>query len=521
MKNEIVLLIIIIAFLAFLMIVKESGNHVADPYGNGKDFHYVLRATGSDEESFVGNLTKLLEEDIEDFAKGDILLILGRLKNDSSVICDSVTYYEKSLPVDPEQGAVIHETIASLDCGKDVKDHLLKASEMWKAAGSVFRSELDRHLALNETFTIETDTRELPEFNLTIPDNPESIIIGNSEIDLGKHDVLVSQTDRVTRDWLSYQIFSSPFQDSGPGELLTEYELNRKNLLTTFSERLTYDDEELLPEIGWHEGARIREIRETGLTHKTASGTIVFNHEGKWYAPDEEGVFRFEVPIDKVLYPTTRFLRDDIAVIIDTHGINMIVEQAIRNNATVVVGCCDNPGKIKAAMYLAVKGIKTICFTDKYLPLILGSGFEILGSPPIRREGDIVVIGDRPLEFETNETFVVMGMAGDKFALSYYDTPKIYFDQLSESIDLDIEHVTIDDFDQMGRIIEKAEEIGSNAVAVRVFTSQDYRDLKGWLEADEKRRAILFHSVSYPYGYRIMKEFPEQTTFDDINPLIS
>jgi len=380
---------------------------------------------------------------------------------------------------------------------------------------------MDRSLALNETMEMETDTRELPEFTLSIPANSTTMIIGNSMINIGKHDILVSQTDRVTRDWLSYQIFSSPFHDSGPGELLTEYELNRKSLLTTFSERLTYDDDELLPEIGWHEGSRIREIRDVGLVHKTASGTIVFEYEGKWYAPDDKGVFRFEVPIDKVLYPTTRFLRNDIAIIIDTHGINMIVEQAIRNNASVVVGCCDNPGKIKAAMYLGVKGIKTICFTDKYLPLIIGSGFDILGSPPIRKDGDIMVIGDRPLEFRTDEKFIVMGTNGTKFALSYYDTPKIYFDQLSKSIDIDVEYVFIDDFDQMNRIIEKAEESGSEAIAVRVFTSEDYRDVKGWLEMDEERRAILFHSVSYPYGYKLMNEFPGQTTFDDINPLFS
>ena len=37
----------------------------------------------------------------------------------------------------------------------------------------------------------------------------------------------------------------------------------------------------------------------------------------------------FEVPLDKVLYPTTRFFSDDLAVIMDTHGVNMLVEQAI------------------------------------------------------------------------------------------------------------------------------------------------------------------------------------------------
>ncbi len=518
MKMEITLLVIIMIFLGAMLLAPDTLNQDADPHGKNHDFHFVLRATGSDERSFTGNLTNLLEEDISDFARGDILLILGRLKNDSSLICESVPHYEHSLSGEPERDAIIYETLASLDCGRDAEGDLLKASELWKSAGNEFRSELDEALALNETLDFETDTAGLPDFNLSVPENPEGFVTGKSSINLGKHDILVSQVDRVTRDWLSYQIFYGPLYRAGRDELLTEYELQRPKLLTTFSERLSYNKTELLPEIGWHEGARIREIREVGLTHMTASGTVVINREGKWYAPDENGVFRFEVPRDKVLYPTTRFFREDIAVIIDTHGINMLVEQAVRKNATVVVGCCDNPGKIKAAMYLGSKGIKTICFTDKYLPLILGSGLEILGSPPIRREGNIMVIGDRPVEFGTEEKFVVMGVSGDKFALSYYDTPRMYFDQLTGDIELDVEYVLIDDFGQMGRVTERARETGAKAIAVRVFSSGDYREVREWLEEDPENRAILFHTVSYPYGYKLLKEFPGQTTFDDINP---
>jgi hypothetical protein len=388
----------------------------------------------------------------------------------------------------------------------------MNASKIWKSLGNGFRSGLDEALALGKDLDFEMETGGLPEFSLTVPGNATKFVIGNSFIRLGEEDVLVSQVDRVIRDWLSYQIFYNPSYKSAIDEL------ERPKLLTTFSERLTYNKSELLPEIGWHEGARIREILGVGLRHETASGTIAKKFEGKWYAPDENGIFRFEIPVDKVLYPTTRFLREDIAVIIDTHGINMLVEQAIRKNASVVVGCCDHPGKIKAALYLSNKGIKSVCFTDKYLPLALGSGADILGSPPIRKEGDYIILGDRPLEFGINETFVAMGVSGERFALSYYDTPKMYFKQLERFVDLDVHYAVVSDFDQMEKITNLAETYGATAIAVRVFSSGDYWKVKGWLEKDKNRKAILFHTVSYPYGYMLLKEFPEQTTFDDIRP---
>lgn len=507
MKKLVFLLLIIVVFLTFLILptITEIGGFDADPYGKNYDFEFVLKATGSDKETFIGNLTSLLKTNISDFAKGDILLILGRIERNETKICKSFEYYKNSLSDDQEKNAVIYETLASLGCRKGKKGYLLNASSIWKSMGNEFRSKLDESLALEEEIDFEMDTSELPEFNLEVPENATKFVIGNSIIRLGKDDILVSQADRVVRDWLSYQI----------------YDIRSEDLLTTFSERLTYDKNELLPEIGWHEGARISEMRNTGLKHLTSYGTIAKKFEGKWYAPDERGVFRFEVPIDKILYPTTRFLRNDIAVIIDTHGINTLVEQAIRLNASVVVGCCDHPGKIKAALYLNEMGIKSICLTDKYLPLALGSGANILGSPPIRKDGERVILGNRPLEFGMNETFVVMDVSGEKFGLNYYETPKIYFRQLEGFLNIDVHYALIYDFGQMENVINLSETYEANTIAVRVFNSDDYRKVKGWLEEDENRKAILFHSVSYPYGYKLLEEFPEQTTFDDIKPEFS
>ncbi len=489
--------LIIVWFLFF------SKSFYIDNYAKGYDFNFVLNRTGMNEVNFMGNLTELLNQNISNFAKGDILLILGRLSGNDKLICDSLNYYEKSISNNSEENAIIYETIASIGCGKDRKEFLLKASNEWEKLNNSFRAEIDKKLAYNQEIEFKVNFSEIPEFNLTIPENMSKIIIGNSYIELNKSNILVSQVDRVNRDWLSYQIYVNP--------------LNNSNLLTVFSERLFYNKSELLPEIGWHEGGRIKEIRKIGLKHKIASGTLVKKFGNKWYAPNENGVFMFEVPIDKVLYPTTRFLRKDLAVIIDTHGINMLVEQAIRYKTDVVVGCCDHPGKVKAAFYLSKKGIKTICFTDKYLPLLLGSKALVLGSPPIKVLNDSVILGKRPLEFSLNETFVVMN-ASDKPGLTYYKTPEIYFKQLKRFIDINVSYVTINGFNQMNKVVEKVREVNGNVLAVRVFNSNDYYNVRSWLKEDKKHKAILFHSVSYPYGYKLMKEFPEQTTFDDINP---
>lgn len=507
MKKVIALLVFIILVVSVLFLVlsiNNEGKVKADPYAKNYDFEFVLKATGSDREAFMGNLTELLEGNISDFAKGDILLILGRVEGNETKICESFGYYERSFSDNPEKNALIYETLASLDCGKGKKDYLLNASEIWKSLGNEFRAELDEYLARRGFFDYKINDSELPDFTLEIPENSTEFIIGSSFFRLSEDDVLVSQADRVSRDWLSYQIYTDPY--------------NVEILLKTFSERLTYDENELLPEIGWHEGGRISEMESSGLKHLTASGTVVKRFENDWYAPDENGIFRFFVPTDKVLYPTTRFLREDLAIITDTHGINMIVEQAVRYNASVVVGCCDNPGKIKAALYLSEKGIKTVCLTDKYLSLALGSNANILGSPPIRKEGGSVILGDRPLEFFMNETFVVMGVSGEKFALSYYDTPRFYFRRLERFVNIDVHYSLIDDFGQMDKVIDIAETYGATTIAVRVFNSDDYIKVKEWLETDKERKAVLFHSVPYPYGYKLLNEFPEQTTFDDISP---
>jgi len=479
----------------------------SDFYGLEHNFTLVLDRTGSNQEEFINNLTALLNTNISDFAKGDILLILGRVKTNYTQICNSVDFYETAIastPKDSEERALIYETISSLGCGNNKRELLINASIIWAKIGNDFRAELDFELAKGNNPEMKFSILPLEAPKRIKLENISQITIGNSYIELTKDDKIVSQTDRVTRDWLSYHLYSSPFTD---------------NLLKVFYERLRYPDDELLLDIGWHEGGRIMELKEIGLSHEVASGTVIAKKDNKWYAPDENGIFKFEVPIDKVSYPTTRFLRDNIAILIDTHGINTLVEQAIRKNATLVIGCCDHPGKIKAAQYLADKGINTVCFTDKYLPLILGSGQTILGSPPVKREGDSFILGDSPIKIRVGSK-IIAGDVNDYTKIqSYYDTPARYFRELEKIVDLDVTYVLMDGMNQTKRIVGTAREKGAEIIGVRVYNSDDYSEVKSWLDEDPINKAILFHSTSYPFGYKLFTEFPTRTSFDDINPI--
>jgi hypothetical protein len=475
-----------------------------DRYSKKYDMTFTLNATNTNLDAYLGRLDKLLNESMSPFAKGDIYLILGRLIKNDNVICQAAEFYKNVSEDNKEEKAIAYETLGSLNCDKNSNEYYVNASKLWKGLGNYFRADIDKNLAENEPLNIYYSISPLPSIK-DDPKNWSSITIGSSYFLISDKDKILSQADRVTRDWLSNQLNQSPYGT---------------NLLNVFSEQYTLPESELREDIGWHEGARINELKESGAQNLIASGTIVKKINNTWYAPDEIGIFRFEVPIDKVLYPTTRFLKEDLAVIVDTHGINMLVEQAIRNKATVVVGCCDNPGKIKAAKYLSDKGIKVICFTDKYLPLALGSGLQGLGSPPIKEINSSVLVGERSITINPSDKIVVMNVSSDKFAISYYQTPEIYFTNLQKLIKINPIYLNITDFNQMSSVIDEAEKENANIIAVRVYNKNDYDSVKNWLLEDERHKAILFHSMAYPYGYLILKEFPSQTSFDDINPII-
>jgi len=486
----------------------------ADRYASKIDFDYVPRAAGVDVSRLKIQMELIEEDETEDpWARGDATLIIGRLSRNETRICESLQYYDQ-IEGNSEEMALKFETIASLGCGRNSKTFLNAAAREWEKVGNSYRAELLKKLALGKRRRMRFDEQAIganetviggyttPIVSKLKPINATTVIIGNTSIELEKSSKIATQTDRVHRDWLGGQM-KNPF---GP------------EILVTFSERLSYNFSELRPDIGWHEGGRLRDLKKLEIEHVPAVGTLVAKHGDKWYAIDDQNTFRFEVPLDKLHYPTTRFLRRDLAVIIDTHGVNMIVEQAIRNNVSAVLSDCDHPGKVYAAKYLSEKGIKVICYPDKYVYLALGHDLDLVGSAPLKIANNKAIHGRRPIQLKIDEKIVVVNATADKYALWYYQTPASYMQELSKAIPLQLTYVELNDFGQMNKVTDKAREISATVLATRVFNNNDYDEVKKWLDEDQERKVILFHSASYPYGQKLFREY-SRVTFDDPNPI--
>lgn len=474
----------------------------ADPYARGRDFSYVVSAAGRDREEMIANFTAMLAQTDDPFAKGDLLLVLGRLAHNDTVICASVDWYDRAREnATPEERAVLWETVAAVHCGRNRRAFLLEAAREWRALGNAPRAALDEALARSGNIKLKFNVRTLEP---ALPSGSASaVIIGETGFVLNASSLVLTQADRVTRDWLGLQLSQSP---------------QGKHVLRTMSERLWQNASELREDLGWHEGGRIHMLAQAGIPYRVATGTLAAELQGRWYAADDQGVFRFEVPLDKILYPTTRFLRDDLAVLVDTHGVNTLVEQAVRNNATHVLSDCDHPGKVAAAAYLSEQGISVSCFPDKFVYQALGHNLSLVGSPPIDVRGGVARIGSQPVTIQARERIVVMNATDWPYALWYYQTPASYFAVLQQAIPLDVAVVTVADFGQMGNVIAAARSHKAGVIGVRVFSSRDYAHVKQWLAESPEHRAVLFHSSSYPYGHSLLQEFPDRVTFDDPNP---
>ncbi len=463
---------------------------------------YVLDAAGLDKDIYFNRLIDDFSGTRNLWAKGDSLLVLARLDNNKNYYkyaCDS---FKRYAPKTTEEKALLHETLASLNCrGTRIHD-LRQAAHYWKILGVKWRADLLENLANNQPLDLGFEASVImPELDLS---DAEEITIGNTKVVIKEDDKIVAQTDRVLRDWLGVQLRQSPF--SG-------------NVLTVFSEKWTLSEKELKEDIGWHEGGRLADIQENlDINHIPAVGTLVAKKDNKWYAPDENGVFSFEVPLDKVSYPTTRFLSKDLAMIVDSHGMNMLVEQAVRNKADVVIGCCDHPGKIKAVKYLSDKGISALCFNDLELYNALGHDVKVIGSAPFELKEDKLVFGGKPITIRKNqEVIVTKADIGKTYAIWYYSGSYNYFSELSKTFPLELIAVTVDDFSQTDKVYDAAREAHADIVASRVFNKYDYEQAKSWLEESSEHKLILFHSISYPYGVLISQEFPEQVGFGDVN----
>ncbi len=487
-----------------------------DPYAYEIDFSFTPLATGVNMTLLASDMEKIANNQSEDnWARGDATIILGRLTKNNQKTCESLQYFDKINSTNTEEMALVYETSAALGCGRNRNAFLNEAAKQWKKAGNNYRARLLETIAQGKKPILNFDESAVtanetvisgyytPIKSILSKGNFTSVTIGATSINLDNNSRLITQDDRVFRDWLGGQI-ANPY---GP------------KILTTFSEKRTYNETELRTDIGWHEGGRTKELLYLNLTHIPAVGTLVAKKNGRWFASDENGIFRFEVPLDKVYYPTTRFLRPDVAVIIDSHGVNMLVEQAIRHNATHILSDIDHPGKAYAAKYLSDRKISVIAYPDKYLFLLMGHNTSIVGSAPTTFFENHATIGNRPINITTKDKLVVANSTDNAYALWYYQTPASYFSTITQAIPLDATYVTLDAFGTQDEIINTAKRHNANIIATRVFSKDDYEKLGAWLSEDANRKAILFHTASYPYGQLLFREFVNQTSFDDPNPI--
>jgi hypothetical protein len=425
--------------------------------------------------------------------RGELSYLLANILRDPRLAADSVAFYGFSLQMekDPTRRQMLNELVGftASHGGIDSAPYLKEAARLADELGIGWRGNILRSIAEDDpapSFDSTTIRRQL-----TVPPGTTHYVLGESRIVVPRGARVSVQLERTYRDWLSYQM-RYDFTDSFPAIDNT---------------------------LDYHEGARLRDLmRLAAVRPQPITATLAARRDGNWYAPDEKGVFRFQVANDKIEYPTVKQI-GDIALLTDTHGISSLVEQSIRGESDLVIGCGDSVGKSEAAFYLAQQGIDVYFPCDRFIGLVLG--YEgpgvLLGTAPIRKLGDEVVIGAQPVRFAVDEPIVVTGITHDSVA-RYYDASQRYFEELARHLPLNLHPVLVESEGEAWKVIEQAEKMDSKAIGVRVATEEDYEPVRGWLEKSPENRAVLFHSAPYPFGYRLFEEFPQQVTFGDPRP---
>jgi hypothetical protein len=332
----------------------------------------------------------------------------------------------------------------------------------------------------------------------TSPQDASTIVIGTSYIKVPQNAKVVTQVDRVIKDKASHINDNTP-----PGQ----------------SPNST---KQLVP---YMEGARVADLMEYANVHVIPiTGVPIKKINGNWYGPDDKGNFIFGVDPSKA-GPLFSIAGNDsnTKIEVNTHGMNVMVPGAIKNNAFLVVACGDLPGKAKAEMYMAEHGINCYAPCDRFTASVMGYNGTgvILGGEPIRAivNGSGAVIGAQPVAINKNELIVVQ-TTNKTYPDQYCDTPNRYFKDLEThynvTLDLDVVNANTN---ETNLIVNEAEKTGSNVIGVRVETMNDKKPVEAWLKADPNHRAILFHSAAYEPGYSLFSEFPKQVTGQDPRPV--
>ncbi len=420
-------------------------------------------------------------------------LILGRVTHDEESLCKAYVAFRDAREEDPRRRLLAAESAAFLsgDCGADPLAAFRKAADAAASAGDAFKAGVYRSVAAG-TFQPRFASQEITTTSLEPPpENADGYLLGASSIHVPDGARIVMQAERTVRDWLSYQLQDDLSTDStGSAQLL-----------------------------GWMEGARMQDLMQAAAVEAyPVRGVLAVQRDDAWYVADELGTFRFEVLLDKVQYASTR-IYGSLALLLDTHGIAVLQRAAVLGHADLVVGCGDHPSKMQAAYRLARQGIPVWFPTDRFAGDVLGhdAGATLLGSAPVRRQGNGAIIGDTPVEFRLAEKLIVQDSDARGNA-RYYDSASRYFRRLAQYVALDLEFQEVDGPGQSARIVKRARDTAATAVALRIASAEDAVPLREWLRESPANRAVLFHSVAYPEGAALFRDFAGQVTFGDPRP---
>lgn len=272
------------------------------------------------------------------------------------------------------------------------------------------------------------------------------------------------------------------------------------------------------------EGARVKELMKYAHVKVIPATNVPCKKiNNTWYGPDDKGNYIYAIDPGKMTNLRSQNQSDGTRLATVTHGFNVMVPDAVKNNANLVVACGDLSGKAQAEAYLNTKGINCYAPCDRYTFELLGkneSGTS-LGTMPIRalKDGKGAVIGAQPVAISLKEKIIVQTTVKG-YPDQYCDTPKKYFEAFEKTYGVQLDKVIVDaNVGQTPLVVDAARKNNANVIAVRVLNNKDKGPVKDWLKENSNHRAILFHSAAYGPGYALFFEFPNQVTGDDTRPV--
>lgn len=333
------------------------------------------------------------------------------------------------------------------------------------------------------------------------------LILGKSKIVIPKKSIIGTQVDRVIRDiaWKNskYDISTDPKRIPTRNQLVPYMEGRLSGILMDYAQ-----------------------VKIIGLT--PSNSIKRFKESNKFYGSNGKGNWIFKIDPTKTQYKSAKISSDGLrGVFVDTHGFNMVAEQAIKKGGIhTVIACMDLRAKADAALYLAQNGINCYGPCDRFGFKLIGykenypTAATIIGTAPIRRTKTGAVIGDQPIEIGLDELIVIQN-TNKGYPDQYCDTPTRYFRELNDKFDLNLNLVEV--FADRGcasRVTVVATEMGASVIGVRIMDNSDAIAVSDWLDENPDHRAILFHSAIYKAGYEMFFRYPKQTSFGDFSPII-